>query len=289
MSRNNDERFGAQNIHSEPPPQIIDQFPQKQTDSLAFVVPAEFVELPSKGFYYPEGHPLHHQECVEIKHMTAKEEDILADQALLKKGLAIDRFLKSVIIDKSIKLDSLLVGDKNAILIAARITGYGANYDTKIVCPVCFSHGRHEFDLEEARKVSGNADLEELGIERGGNGTFFVTLPKTGFQVECRLVTGKQEKTLLNSAEKRKKQKLPSAELTSLLRAIVVSVNGIEDKMQVSSFIENMPASDSRFLRNTYRKFVPNVELRQTYACGACEAETDITVPFTTDFFWPNT
>ena len=118
MSRNSD-RLGTQPVqNSSPPPQVAQN---NDANPFSFVVPTEFVELPSKGKYYPEHHPLHNQETIEIKHMTAKEEDILTSRALLKKGIALDRLLDSVIINNKIKASQLLVGDRNAILIATRI------------------------------------------------------------------------------------------------------------------------------------------------------------------------
>ena len=289
MSRNNEDRMGPKVPVSDIPPQIAEQFETPQ-NTFSFVAPTEFVELPSGGLYYPEGHPLHGQDSVEIKHMTAKEEDILSDKTLLKKGLAIDRFLKSVIINKRINIDSLLVGDKNAILVAARITGYGAEYNTKVVCPVCFSHGRHEFDLSSV--VINDLQVEEInemGVEVTEGGTFVFNLPVSGFQIECRLITGVEEKQIMNAAAKSKKKNLPSRETTGNLKVMIVSVQGNEDRAYINSFIDNMPAKDSRYLRTTYQNCAPNIELKETHACGACQAETEMSVPFTTDFFWPDT
>ena len=132
--RNNQDRLGAVNKGEEPP---VQQQPQQVEQTLQFVTPTEFVELPSRGKFYPEGHPLHNTEIIEIRHMTAKDEDILTSAALLKKGLAIDRFLQNIIVDKSINIADLLVGDKNAIIVASRISGYGAQYEAGISCPSC--------------------------------------------------------------------------------------------------------------------------------------------------------
>ena len=119
MSRNKD-RLGS---HSPEPSEAPQQPVEKAFDPLSFVAPTEFVELPSKGSY-PEAHPLHGKEVLEIRFMTAKEEDILASETLLKKGIALERMLDSIIIDKSIKAQDLLIGDRNALIIAARVSGY---------------------------------------------------------------------------------------------------------------------------------------------------------------------
>ena len=114
--RNNDDRLGTNEEHSTP------------LAPLEFVVPTSFVKLPSGGKFYPEGHPLCNQDTVEIKEMTAKEEDILSSRALIEKGVAVDRLVDSLLMDKRIKCDSLVVGDKNAIIVQARISAYGSDY-----------------------------------------------------------------------------------------------------------------------------------------------------------------
>jgi len=284
MPRNNQDRLGPQVENTDPP--ISQSLEKPFAPPLQFVVPTEFVELPSRGQFYPGGHPLQDVGEVEIKFMTAKEEDILTDKTLLKKGIAIDRLVRSLVIDKSISPDSLFVGDRNAILIAARASGYGAEYDTKVVCPVCFAHGRHEFNLEEARVLTSE-NLEELGVQRTSAGTILFTTPKMGVEVECKMLTGADEKKMMAQQKNNKKLKLPEKNLTSQLKTIIVSVNGQPDRPYINSFIEAVAASDSRFIRTTYQKCVPNVELKEEFVCGECEASTIIDVPFTTDFFWP--
>ena len=123
MSRNKNRLEGHLPEHTEAPPAL---------SPLNFVTPTEFVELPSGGQGYPETHPLHEQETIEIKFMTAKDEDILTSQALLKKGIALDRFLENIVVNKNIDTSSLLIGDKNAVLVAARGSGYGFDYDSEI-------------------------------------------------------------------------------------------------------------------------------------------------------------
>ena len=127
MARNNQARTGAQKAPkaAQELPQVEDS-PVSTGGTLSYVAPTEHVELPSEGRYYPPGHPLYKQDTVEIRYMTARDEDILSSQALLRKGLAIDRFLQNVIVDKSINIEDLLIGDKNTVLIAARVTGYGS-------------------------------------------------------------------------------------------------------------------------------------------------------------------
>ena len=105
--------------------------------SLSYVTPTEFVELPSRGQFYPADHPLHGKDVIEMRYMTAKDEDILTSPALLKKGIAIDRLLQNLVVDNNINPNNLLIGDKNAILLAARISGYGEEYPVTLQCNSC--------------------------------------------------------------------------------------------------------------------------------------------------------
>ena len=147
--RNNPERLGApQPDAPAPPPQTTNT----QTDIFSFINPTEFVDLPSKGELYPEGHPAHGLDSIEIRHMTAKEEDILTSESLIKKGVALDRVVDSLIVDKRIKAANLLIGDKNALLIAARITGFGPDYGVKITCPVCITENDCNIDLQAIKR-----------------------------------------------------------------------------------------------------------------------------------------
>ena len=133
MSRNKQRIGASQPDTSSPPPSVM----QEGGSGFSFVVPTEFVELPTGGRFYGEGHPLHGQDSIEIKQMTAKEEDMLTSRTLLKKGVALDRVIQSLIVDKRIDPDSLLVGDRNAIIVAMRVSGYGGEYNTTVACPAC--------------------------------------------------------------------------------------------------------------------------------------------------------
>ena len=280
--RNNQDRLDSPQLDSDVPPQAA----QAQTGTtFNFVVPTEFVDLPSKGKFYPEGHPLHNKESIEIRHMTAKEEDILTSQSLLKKGIAIDRLLESIIVDKSINLRELLVGDKNALIVGARITGYGSEYETKASCPMCSTITETTFNLEDL--VIRETELDETAAELGG-GTYSIKLPKSKVSVEVRLLTGIQERKLLDSFEKRKKLKLPETSATEQLKTVIISVGGDTTAAVTNKFIEVMPLADSLHLKKVYEKLNPDINLQHSFECDACLYEGEVTVPLTVDFFWPN-
>jgi hypothetical protein len=285
-SRNNQQRLGntdASDASSQ----------TENNNQLSFSVPTEFVDLPSKGIYYPEDHPLHGVDSVEIKHMTAKEEDILASESLIRKGVAIDRMLQSLLIDNNLKVKDLLVGDKNALTVAARITGYGSDYATKVSCPACGTVQEFEFDLEEQTSKGAAFDREELnekleGVEMTKQGTFLVKLPKSGHTVELKMLTGVDEEKLEKfQKSKAKNNNGQSTILTDTMKTITIAVDGINERAQINNFVENMPALDSRYLRGVYQQLVPNIDMTQEFTCNKCDHTQALEVPVTTDFFWP--
>jgi hypothetical protein len=289
--RNNEKRLGIDQGQSLPEEATaaIQATQQPQTQGLEFVVPTEFVELPSRGKFYSEDHPLYNKEVVEIKYMTAKEEDILTSKSLIKRGLAIERLISNILVDKSIDPPSLLAGDRGAILVAARISGYGRIYETSVGCPSCNEASKHVFDLEESSLLNSCFDeefLKEKEVEARDN-IFYVTLPKTKVCAGVKMLTGKDEIYLMN-AKKKKKANENESIVTDQLSNIIVSLNDETDSWKVRRFIETMPISDSKYLRTVYKQLVPALDLTQAYSCMSCGHIEDMEVPFSTEFFWPN-
>ena len=285
MSRNNDQRSGAKKKSTTP---AAIAAPSSQNQPFSFVVPTELVDLPSKGEFYPEGHPLHGKDVIEIRHMTAKDEDILTSKSLLKKGVAIDKLLKSVIVDKSIDPNSLLVGDKNALLVATRASGYGVEYKTDVQCPNCGTRNRFEFNISDPQVFSPSDEFfEEENIERGPDGTFVLDLPRSKVCVTIRLLNGYDEKKLAERIKQRRKARMPESNATEQFRLIITAVNGDESKSSINQFISMMPALDSKYLRSLYKRLNPNIDLTQEFCCSECDFEGPMEVPFTADFLWP--
>ena len=263
------------------------------SQKLSFATPTEFVTLPSRGKYYPPNHPLHNVESIEMRHMTAKEEDILVSQSLIEKGVVIDRLLKSLIVDDSVNLNTMLSGDKSALTVAARITGYGAEYLTKIVCPECSTEQDYEFDLNAGFEAGAIGSTEEIneeldGVELTENGTFLVDLPKSGFTAEIRFLTAEDEKNL-EKFEKRNKSRgqEKTTFLTDTLKAMIVSVDGVTSKEEIKNFVNNMPSLDSKYLRGVYKNLLPTIDLTQEFSCKKCDFRQALEVPVNIEFFWP--
>jgi hypothetical protein len=275
--RNNEQRLAVDQ------PASVSTIQETKVDPLSFLSPTHFVELPSKGKFYPKGHPLHEKDTVEIRFMTAKEEDILTSRSLLKKGIAVDRMLESLLVDKNINLDDMLVGDKNALTIGARITGYGSEYETKVQCPACGASVRHSFDLEEMKHTYPTQEIEQQLIHQG---CFKVVLPITKLEVEIKLLKGTDEKLLSRISEEKKAARQEETPITDQLKLFILSVNSLKDKEIISKFVDRCPAGDAKFLRKLFLQNVPNVDMTQKFVCRSCESEMEMEVPFTADFFW---
>ena len=293
MARNNEDRIGIsdRNAGAEAPvnPQMPPHMKQERS-ALNFVSPTEFVELPSGGKLYPPNHALHNVDAIEIRYMTTKEEDILTSETLIKQGKAINRLLQQVIVNQNIDINSILIGDKNAILVAVRKSGYGSEYQTQATCPSCLEKSEYEFNLNNVLINKGIEDSRDLNdkVYKTENNTFIIKeLPVTKWSVEVRALDGTDEKALLSISETRRKRKLPEDTLTSQMLAFIVSISGVSDKREVATAISSMPAKDAREIRAIYQKIIPNVDMTQTFTCELCSYSGNVEVPFTTDFFWP--
>lgn len=254
---------------------------------LAFAAPTLFVELPSKGKYYKSSSPLHGKQTLEIKFMTAKEEDILTSKALIKKGIVLDRLIESILVDKNIDPGELLIGDRNAILVDARISGFGSKYVTNVTCPACGTTGKFSFLLDENKKVTDCNIPEHMAgkIKHVEGKLFDISLPQTDVTVRIRLMNGNDEKSVIQISEANKNSAVDNSN-TQQLKLLIESAEGETDKKVISQFIDVMPLKDSKFLKEAYKSITPNVDLTQQYSCKSCEFSADMEVPFNMEFFW---
>jgi len=238
-----------------------------------FKIPTEIVELPSKGLLYPEDNPLSSGQ-IEMKYMTAKEEDILANQNYIAKGTVIDRLLKSLIVSK-IDYNDLCIGDKNAIMIAARILGYGAKYQFK------YNGEEQEVDLS---KIDNKKIDEKLFASKINE--FAFKLPHSGNEVTFKILTHKDEMDIARELEGLKKiNKDSSPELTTRLKYIIQSVNGEKEKKDIRDFVDNyLLARDSRALREYISKIQPDIDL----TFFPKKDGGGVSIPIGLSFFWPD-
>ena len=238
-----------------------------------FKLPTETIELPSKGLLYPEDSELA-KGTLEMKYMTAREEDILTNQSYIRNGTVLDKLMKSLIISK-INYDELLIGDKNAIMVAARILGYGAEYK--------FDYAGEE-QLVDLSILENKEIKEELFANRTNE--FIFTLPKSKNNISFKLLTHKDEQDITRELEGLKKiNKDSSPELSTRLKYMIVSVEGKRDKKDIREFVDNyLLAQDSRALREYVREIQPDVDLT-FFPDGS---EDRVSLPIGLKFFWPD-
>ena len=237
-----------------------------------FKFPTEMVELPSKGLIYPEGSPLSEGK-IEMKYMTAREEDILTNQAYIKQGTVLDKLLQSLIITK-INYDDLIVGDKNALFIAARILGYGGNYSFD------YDGESHTVDLS----TLNSKEFDESLITKGSN-EFSFTLPYSETKITFKILTSSDERKIEKELTGLKKiNKDNSPELSTRLKYIITSVEGDREEKTIREFVDNyLLARDSRALREYIKQVQPDIDLKYTLSSGA-----EVTIPISLTFFWPD-
>ena len=253
-------------------------------DDFGFEVPVETVPLPSGGKCYDEGHPLHGKDTVEIRAMTAREEDILTSKALIKKGTVISHLIKSCMIDKRVDPDTLLAGDRNALMVALRVTGYGTDYKVEVDCPACSERSKHTFDLSELPVK--RLDIDPVAI---GQNIFEAQLPVTKANVRFKLLTGHDEQEIMTAAERRKKQGQRAENLvTQRLKYAIVSANGISDKNKLEMMVSNLPARDSLYLRKFIDNNEPGIEMKSWMDCPSCLEHSEVRLPLGAAFFWPD-
>jgi hypothetical protein len=244
--------------------------------------PTEIIDLPSQGLCYPESHPLASGK-VTLKYMTAKEEDILSSQNLIKKGVVLDKLLESVVVNTSI--DDLIIGDKNAIFLATRILGYGPSYQLEITDP--FSGERQEVAIDLGKVKTKDIDFSRLRRDN----TYEFILPSNGKKVKFKLITHKDETEVqaeIQALEKLSKGSTPS-EVTSRLRKIIIEVDGNTERAFINKWVTNqLLALDSRALRNYVRDLSPDLDLKFEFTSDKTGETEALDIPFGINFFYPS-
>ena len=229
---------------------------EEQPQQPKYDFPTEIIELPSRGLLYPEGHPLAAGK-IEIKYMTAREEDILSTQSYIKQGVVLDKLCEAVIVTKGVKFDDLLVGDKNALLLAARAYGYGPEYETKVT-----TSAGNEVPITIDLSSVPHKVFDDTLITPHVN-EFEYTLPKAGNVIKFKILTvGDQKRIDADLKGLRKAQDIYGTQnLTTRFRYMILSVDGNTDKSNINKFIQNMLAVDSRAFREYINKISPDVDL----------------------------
>jgi hypothetical protein len=245
--------------------------------------PTEVIPLPSKGKIYPKDHPLASGE-IELKYMTAKEEDILTSKNLIKQGVVLDKLLESLIVTPC-NYDDIYVGDKNALLVAARILGYGKDYTVEIEDPFSGNKQKVTIDLTDLE----DKDIDEDLLPDHKN-QFEFTLPNSNRVVSFKLMTHKTDKEVSEAIKSQMKKNKTNIdrEFTTRLKHLILAVDGNEDRGHINNFVDNeLFALDSLALRNHMNDISPDLDLTFLFISDETGESMTMQIPMTTQFFWP--
>ena len=240
--------------------------------------PTEVIDIPSGGKVYPKDSPLAEGK-IEIKYMTTKEEDILMSENLIKKGVVIDKLLDSLIVTKGVKQEHLVLGDKNAVLVACRILAYGPEYTCEVTNPKNPDQQvEHTFDLSQCpfKTISEDIDYSDNSFD------FITPIGKT--KLKFKLLTGVEEKQIEKDIEQTKKFGY-NAEISTRLRYTITEVDGDNKPETITAFSQNMLARDSVALRNYIQDISPDIDLTSEIEIGG--EPVSVSIPLTVGFFWP--
>ena len=297
MSRNNSRRQRTKPKQQNPQPNIPVQAVANPF-ATAFVVPTEFVDLPSRGSFYSDDNPLSQLESVEIKHMTAREEDILGNQDYISRGIVLDKLIESILIDKSIKITDFADIDKIAILAAARKTGYGEEYKQIMTCANCGEESWFEFNMETLIYNANNETKEipeGLFAETDSNGTFSISLASSDYTVTCKPLNSDDMNYIVDLEKQRKKHSLDFNYTIEFLRRMIVSIHKTSSPLDITSdpgtisqFLDFISARDSRKLKQAHSYLTPTFRMHEEVECPKCSSVEEMEVPFSWAMFWSN-
>ena len=269
---------GTQPIQSQPQT-------EKPASVSTFEFPTQIISLPSEGKCYPESNPLN-AGTLEIKYMTAKEEDILSSQNLIRKGVVLDKLFESVVVQSGVNPDDLVIGDKNAVFLATRILGYGPEYDVEVTDP--FSGERQKVTIDLSEIQTKDIDLSILNAEN----RYELELPLSKTKITFKLLTHKDEKDInaeIQAMERLSKNKDNSSDVSTRLKYMITSVNGDTDKGNINKFAKNMLAKDTRAFREYVKTISPDLDLKYDFTSEITGETEALDIPFGINFFYPTT
>ena len=271
--------------------QIRQQHEVKQVSDYKF--PTEIIELPSRGLIYPQDNPLSSGK-VEMKYMTAKEEDILTTQSYIKDGSVLDRLFQSLIISngegRPIKYVDLVTGDKNAIMIAARILGYGKDYEVEVEDPYSGNKQKETIDLTQFE----NKDYDGSHQISPNTNEFEFTLPRSQRKITFMAMTESKERKVKHQVEElnkanRKLKDSTSRELTTRMKNMILSIDDDSDQKVINHFVDNeLFAVDSKALRAYINEVVPDIDLTWEFVSEETGEGRVMQLPMDVTFFWPS-
>jgi len=265
------------------PTQPQTEQPTQQAVARTYDFPVQIISLPSEGKCYAPSNPLS-KGTLEIKYMTAKEEDILSSQNLIRKGVVLDKLFESVVVQPDVNPDDIVIGDKNAVFLATRVLGYGPDYEVEVTDPFSGEKQKVTIDLSEIQ--TKDIDLSILNAEN----RYELELPLSKTKITFKLLTHKDEKDInaeLQSLERLSKNKDLASDVSTRLKYMITSVNGDTDKGNINKFAKNMLAKDTRAFREYIKSISPDLDLKYDFTSEITGETEALDIPFGISFFYP--
>jgi hypothetical protein len=257
--------------------------PQQTTATPTFEFPTQVISLPSEGKVYAESNPLS-KGTLEIKYMTAREEDILADRNLINKGIVLQKLLESVVVQPGVNVDDLVIGDINAVYLATRMLGYGPDYDVEVTDP--FSGEKQKVTIDLSAIQTKDVDYTKLNTQN----RYELNLPVSKKKLIVRLLTHKDEKDIsheIQAMERLTKGKSAGSDVTTRFKYMIVEVDGNSDRGFINKFVPNMLAGDTKALRNFFKDISPDLNMKYDFVSEITGESEALDIPFGISFFYP--
>ena len=253
-------------------------------EEFGWEIPIESIPLPSRGTIYHPDSPLYNREVLKVKAMTAREEDILASPAFHKEGTSLTHLIQSCLTEKGVNSEDMITGDRMALMIGIRVTGYGPEYHVSAGCQSC--NTKNDFVVDLSKIAIKRLQIDPIAK---GENKFEFQLPVTKKKVIFKYITAREERERKAASESMQRVMGTSItnNITSFLENSIVSVEGISDRAKIKHFVMNMPAFDSKSLRRFIIDNEPGMDMRCEFECKNCGASNETNMPMTAEFFWP--
>lgn len=223
---------------------LIELAKQQYENTKRSTIPSELVLLPSKGKVYPKSNPLS-KGSVEMRYMTAYDEDILTNLSYIRAGTLFDKLLSNLILD-TVNVDDILAADKDALIIAARIHGYGANYNVTVTDP------NTKATLERTMNLS-KLKMRDFNLESNDAGEF--EYKAEGIDIKFRFLSNKEIQSIS-----------PERLNSDFLKQSIVECNGSRDAAEIENFIMyQMTPKESREFRTYITNNLPGLVLEAEF------------------------
>lgn len=240
----------------------------------------QMIQLPSKGWTYPEDNPLS-KGSVKVKYSTAQNQAILNSETLIKKGIVLDEFIKSLLLD-NVDIDDLLQGDKGFLLYATRILTYSNEYKPKVECP----------KIGCGQKFTANINLAQFKpkvteqLFNFPRQTDIFQFNDKGYNIKFKLVNGHMRKQINKKIKLHKADK--TVQMLINIASRIVQINGETEYNKIYQVVRTMPSMVSSNFRKYINKLTPQIDIMTTLTCDSCGNSFEQNIPIDIDFFWPN-